>query len=82
MARQMLLSSMFSSISKEDLEEKVQREMVALESQLEVEHEMEDVVKQPVGRPKKEIVPVLLSTNVDEQHQLKEKTRVRGSYTN
>jgi hypothetical protein len=83
MARQMLLSSMFSSISKEDMEAKVQREMVALEAQLGLEREMkEGVVKRRVGRPKKEIVPNLLPTTVNEHHQLKTKTMVRGSYTN
>jgi hypothetical protein len=71
MARQMLLSSMFSSISKEDMEAKVQREMVALEAQLGLEREMkEGVVKRPVGRPKKEIVPNLLPTKVNEHHHL------------
>jgi hypothetical protein len=83
MARQMLLSSMFSSISKEDMEAKVQQEMVALEAQLGLEWEMkEGVVKQPVGRPKKEIVPILLPTKVNEYHQVKTKTMVKGSYTN
>jgi hypothetical protein len=83
MARHMLLSSMFSSISKKDMEAKVQQEMVALEVQLGLEREMkEGIVKRPVGRPKKEIVPIQLPTKVNEHHQFKTKTMVRGSYTN
>ena len=44
---------MFFSINKEDMEAKVQQEMVALKAQLGLEREIkEDFVKQPVGRPK------------------------------
>ena len=50
MARQMLLSRMFSSINKEDMEAKIQREMVALEAQLGLEREVkEGVVKRLMG---------------------------------
>jgi hypothetical protein len=57
--------------------------MVALEAQFGLERKMkEGVVKRLVGRPRNEIVPILLPTKVNEHHQLKTKTVVRSSYTN
>jgi hypothetical protein len=56
---------------------------VALEAQFGLERKMkEGVVKRLVGRPRNEIVPILLPTKVNEHHQLKTKTVVRSSYTN
>jgi hypothetical protein len=64
MAKQKLLSSLFTTVSKEEMEVNVEREFAALNSKLELEKAMKkpEAEKRPVGRPKKEMEVVLLPT--------------------
>jgi hypothetical protein len=74
---------MFPIINKKDMEENVGNNMVVLDLQLEMEHAMkQDVRKQPLRRPKKEIEVVLLTTKVKEPHRSTPKTRIRGPHMN
>jgi hypothetical protein len=67
MAKQKLLSSLFTIVSKEEMEVNVEREFAALNSKLELEKAMKkpEAEKRPVGRPKKEMEVVLLPTKVE-----------------
>jgi hypothetical protein len=83
MAKQKLLSSMFPVITKEVMEEHVERDMATLSSQLEMDQGVkEDVQKRPVGRPKKVAEAILLTTKVEKSHHCTPKSRVRGPYMN
>ena len=53
---------MFSVINKDEMEVCVQRDFAALNEKLEMEHDMcKEVMKRPVGRPKKEIEVVCVA---------------------
>ena len=74
---------MFSVINKYDMEVCVQRDFAALNKKLEMEHDMcKEVMTRPVGRPKKEIKVVLLTSKVEPKEQISKKAKVRGPYTN
>ena len=80
MAKQQLLSSMFSSISKVDMEESVEQEFATLGAQMELERGMKkEVVKHAVGQPKKWLEAVLTKTVIPQTSSSK---KVRGPYTN
>jgi hypothetical protein len=82
MARQQLLSSMFSSISKAEREVTVEHELETLALQLELERaSKKEIEKQPVGRPKKEL-STFLTTSVETTQRFKPTKKVRGPYTN
>ena len=85
MAKKKLLSSLFTIVSKEELEVNVEREFAALNSKLELEKAMKkpEVEKKPLGRPKKEMEVVLLPTKVEAPVKSSSKpSRSRGTYTN
>jgi hypothetical protein len=80
MVKQQLLSSMFSNISKVDMEESVEQEFVTLGAQIELERSMKkEVVKHAVGRPKKTLEAVLTKRVIPQTSSSK---KVRGPYTN
>jgi hypothetical protein len=79
MAKQQLLSSMFSSISKVDMEESVEQEFATLGAQMELERSMKEVVKHAVKRPKKTLEAVLTKTVIPQTSSSK---KVRGPYIN
>ncbi len=67
MAKQKLLSSLFTTVSKEEMEVNVEREFAALNSKLELEKAMKkpEAEKRRVGRPKKEMEVIILSTKLE-----------------
>jgi hypothetical protein len=82
MARQQLLSSMFSSISKVEREVTVEHELETLASQMELERaSKKEIEKRPVGRPKKEL-STFLTTSMETAQRSKPTKKVRGPYTN
>jgi hypothetical protein len=82
MARQQLLSSMFSSISKAEREVTVEHELETLASQMELERaSKKEIEKRPVGRPKKEL-STFLTTSMETAQRSKPTKKVRGPYTN
>ena len=83
MARQKTLSSMCGVINKDEMEVCVQRDFAALNKKLEMEHGMcKEMMKRQVGRPKKEIDVVLLTSKVKLEDHASKKTKVRRPYIN
>jgi hypothetical protein len=84
LARQKTLESMFAPINKDDMEVFVECDFDTLNTMLEVEKAMEsEVVKWSVGRPKKDVQVVLLTTKVENiAKPAPNRTKVRGNYTN
>ena len=77
MTSQKNLSGMFSVINKNEMEVYVQQDFVALNEKLEVEHGMcKEVMKRPIGRPKKKMKVVLLTPKVEPEEQISKKTNV------
>ena len=66
MAKHKLLSNLFTTVSKEEMEVNMEREFAALNLKLELEEAMKkpEAEKIPAGRPKKEMV-VVLPTKVE-----------------
>ena len=63
MAKQQLLSNMFTIIDKEEMEDRVERDFAQLHVKMELEQsKKKEVQKRPVGRPKMRIEAVLLPT--------------------
>ena len=82
MARQLTLESMFTPIDKGELEEHVEHNFAILSKNLELEKAMEEeVVKWPVGRPKKLLESVFHAPMVEKSEEPIQK-KVRGIYTN
>lgn len=74
---------MFSILNKDEMEMRVQRDFATLDEKLEIDYAMrKEVVKRPVGRPKKEMEAVLLTPKVEPEEQASKKAKVRGPYTN
>ena len=85
MAKQKLLSSLFTTVSKEEMEVNVKREFAALNSKLELEKAMKkpEAEKKLVGRPKKEMEVVILPTKVETHVKSSSKpSRSRETYMN
>jgi hypothetical protein len=72
----------FIPISKDERERVVEREFVSLNARLELEQAMpkEEVVKRPIGRPKKDKGAVLYRPNLDPMK--KSRCKVRRKYFN
>jgi hypothetical protein len=80
MVKQKLLSNMFTSISKIDMEVSAEWEFVTLGTQLKLKHIIKkEVVKRVVGRPEKEL-EVVLTTTVEKPQTSSQKRKIRGSY--
>ena len=85
MAKQKLLNSLFTTLSKEEMEVNVESEFAALNSKLELEKAMKkpEAEKRPVERPKKEMDVILLSTKLETPVKSSSKPSMsRGTYTN
>src|SRR6202022_4156267 len=84
MVGQRTLQCMFRPIDKEEMQASVEREFAMLERRLELEKGMEkEVIKRPVGRPKKELQATLLTPKVEKvEASTTKKAQVRGNYTN
>ena len=84
MAGQRTLQCVFRPIGKEEMQACVEREFATLEKRLELEKGMEkEVIKRPVGRPKKELQATLLTPKVEKvEASTTKKAHVRGNYTN
>ena len=71
MAKQRTLNTMFATISKEEMQAKVERDFATLKTKMELEKIMDVVVvKRPVGRPRKTIdAIVFLTTSIGSTSQ-------------
>jgi hypothetical protein len=76
----------FFSISKEEREKNVEREFANLDTRLEKEHAIakeKEIIKRPVGRPRKEKVAELLRpTSIPMKPANNARKKIRGSYQN
>ena len=83
MAKQQLLSNMFTIIDKEEMEDRVERDFAQLHVKMELEQsKKKEVQKRPVGRPKMRIEAVLLPTKEEKPKATPSTTKARGPYTN
>ena len=75
-------SAFFTPISKDEREREVESEFASLNARLELEEAMpkEEVVKRPVGRPKKDKEAVLHRANLESMK--KSRCKVRRKYFN
>ena len=78
------MQCIFRPFDKEEMQACVEREFATLERRLELEKGMgKEVIKRPVGRPKKELQATLLTPKVEKvEASFTKKGQVRGNCTN
>ena len=70
-------------ITKEEMQQSVARDFETLKTKMDDEAALQvEVVKHPVGRPRRTLEATLLTPTAEEEEPISKKLKVRGHYTN